>query len=654
MNCKPSFPRNLRYWPILSPALLAFYLCFSPASFAENAAGDKHYLQELINAAHTQQLAQTPQWQYLLHYKENLLGSLESEADDPAFFAAAQGKTDPQAELDATLAAFFSPRPWGKKDEPAQCAFVARYQWLKARLHFDPQRLPPLPCPDFEKWYAGINPGSLTLVFPSAYINNPSSMFGHTLLRVDPPGQDENTRLLSYAINYGAETGNDNGVAFAIKGIFGGYYGGMGIGPYYKKVKEYSDFESRDIWEYQLAFSAEEIQRLLAHVWELRGIHFEYYFFDENCSYLILTLLDVARPSLALSEQLHGWVIPSDTLRLVTNRPRLVTKTVYRPAAGTRLAHLAASLSDEAQDTALALADEKLSLKDFLRQERPPQQRADILLLAHDYLRYEFLAQRREKTASARLSRQLLRARSRIAEARPPAPAPRPAVSPEQGHATGMLQAGLSRENKDNYLQLRLRPAYHDLLDSDAGYVPGAQIDFLNIAARYDTRREKLSLDAFTLVDIVSLTPRSRFFHPTSWRIRASWQRRLLPGSRSPSNLAFAVDGGGGLALRPTDGLLLFALLDGALLVNSHYQDDYSAGLGAETGALLQLGSRWKLQLRAQVMSFRSGNPHRYEQYSVDQRLVINPQQALNLSWSQQRAFGRRLENWMLSWRWYL
>jgi len=630
-----------------------FILCllFSPALFA---ASNNTYLSELIAKANQQQLAQTPQWHYLLHYKKQLFSGLESEADDPAFFIADNGKFNPQAELVATLRSFFSSQTWGQKNEPTQCAFIARYEWLNQQLHFDSQRLTPLPCPEFDTWYAGINPGNLTLVFPSAYINNPSSMFGHTLLRVDTPGQNESTRLLSYAINYGAVTGKDNGVAFAIKGIFGGYFGNIGIGPYYKKVKEYSDFESRDIWEYQLAFSREEIRRLMAHAWELRGIHFKYYFFDENCSYLVLTLLDVARPSLSLSNKWHGWVIPSDTLRRVSEQTGLVKKIIYRPAAGTRLAQLATSLPDDAQNEALALANGKTPLADFLNKPQEPQLQADILLLAHDYVRYEFLAQRREKTAAAKLSRKLLQARSRIKEAQPPAPVPRPSVTPEQGHATGIIQTGVLRENNNDYLQLRLRPAYHDLLDNDDGYVPGAQIDFLNVAARYDTQQKKLELDGFTLVNIISLTPRNRFFHPASWRVQASWQRRLLPNSRSDSGLAFLLDGGGGLAFHPNNNLLVFALLDAGLLVNSQFENDYAAGLGAEAGMLLKILPGWKLKLHAQRMNFRTGSPHNYDRYSIKQRFVITPQHALNLEWSQQRAFARTLESWTISWRWYL
>ena len=63
----------------------------------------------------------------------------------------------------------------------------ARYRWLKARLGFDPARLIEQPCPRLWSWEAELNPGRVTLIFPAAYINNPSSMFGHTLIRFDPP-----------------------------------------------------------------------------------------------------------------------------------------------------------------------------------------------------------------------------------------------------------------------------------------------------------------------------------------------------------------------------------------------------------------------------------------------------------------------------------
>ena len=142
----------------------------------------------------------------------------------------------------------------GRSKQPAQCAFIARYHWLDEHLRLDPERLPPQRCERFENWYAELNPDAITLIFASAFMNNPASMFGHTLLRVDQKDQTEHTRILAYTINYAADVPPDPGLMYAVYGIGGGYRGYFSTVPYYLKVQEYGDIENRDLWEYRLNF----------------------------------------------------------------------------------------------------------------------------------------------------------------------------------------------------------------------------------------------------------------------------------------------------------------------------------------------------------------------------------------------------------------
>ena len=121
------------------------------------------YLAELQQQARQRQLAADPMWLNLLHYKRQpVTGHWRSLADDQAFFNAPQGNTDPQAELDATLAAFFSDIEESDKQQNPQCRFVARFRWLQQELAFDPARLPLRPCLRFEDWRAAMNPAGLT------------------------------------------------------------------------------------------------------------------------------------------------------------------------------------------------------------------------------------------------------------------------------------------------------------------------------------------------------------------------------------------------------------------------------------------------------------------------------------------------------------
>ena len=85
----------------------------------------------MIAEATAARLADEREWHVLLHYHRNLLGGVTSMQDDPGFFMAPHGKTDPQAELAATLAQFFSDELVGRSKQPGQCAFIARYHWIK-------------------------------------------------------------------------------------------------------------------------------------------------------------------------------------------------------------------------------------------------------------------------------------------------------------------------------------------------------------------------------------------------------------------------------------------------------------------------------------------------------------------------------------------
>ena len=72
-------------------------------------------------------------------------------------------------------------------------------------------------------------------------------------------------RAARVTVNFSGATGGDDGAAYVVKGMLGFYPGYYAIGPYYEKVKEYGDWESRDIWEYRLDLTHAEIDMLLMH-----------------------------------------------------------------------------------------------------------------------------------------------------------------------------------------------------------------------------------------------------------------------------------------------------------------------------------------------------------------------------------------------------
>ncbi|MEM8949592.1 MAG: DUF4105 domain-containing protein, partial [Pseudomonadota bacterium] len=530
----------------LSLLFAAFALCLPAADEAK--AADESYRDALIAEAEALDLAAAPAWQALLHYRPDWIGSgHHSLIDSPGFFLAIDGKTDRKAELAATLSAFFEPPSADEAEQHPQCAYIARYRWLKDRLAFDPEHLEEQPCPNFEAWANTIDAEAATLIFPAAYLNNPASMFGHTLLRLDRPDQTEDTRLLSYAVNYGAETGEDNGFLFAFLGLTGGYPGTYSVEPYYELVKRYSDIENRDIHEYQLDLSAEEVAKMVAHLWEMRGHWSEYYFFDENCSYQLLFLLDVARPSLDLASKFSLHVIPVDSVRAVLEQEGLFKKATFRPSGQTRISQGLAALTPYGRQVVKDLAV-GASAPDDLDSDRTPARRAALLELAETFVTHQMTTGDLERSDGASRALSLLRARSEIDDASDLPPVKAPETRPDQGHASARAGIGFGTRDGRPFASFRLRPAYHDDLDPSGGYVPGAAIDFLAFDFRYYRDGDAPLLEKFTGVGIRSMTPRNALIRPISWHLNVGIERMRVKNTDEEGALIASAGGGAGLS----------------------------------------------------------------------------------------------------------
>ena len=231
-----------------------------------------------------------------------------------------------------------------------QCAFIARRAYLAAKLGFDRARLPLRDCPAYEALREALGARGVTLVFPEAFLGSPASMFGHTFLRIDRFDRTRGAEpyLLGFAVHFSRATGpGDPGPLFALKGLVGAYPGQFDVEPYWQRVRAYGDLERRDLWEYGLRLDALAVDRMLAHLWELQGVRFDYFYFDENCSLRLLELLAVAlgdSPAAdTLTAALPPWVIPVDAVRAVA-QAGLIDEVRWRAAPATDLRRAADTL----------------------------------------------------------------------------------------------------------------------------------------------------------------------------------------------------------------------------------------------------------------------------------------------------------------------
>ena len=443
----------------------------------------------------------------------------ESEIDDSSFFFSPSGKTNAKDELDATLDAFFTEESFD--DNSSACLFPARKSWLQEKLNID--NFVNVECREYDDTLERLNPKSATLVFPAAHINSPASMFGHTFLRINSAYK---SRLLSYAINYAADANPDkeNAALFAVKGLFGGYFGKYSLLPYYEKLKEYRDTEQRDIWEYDLNLNEEEVLRMTRHIWELNGTQSDYYFFTENCSYNMLWLIELARPTVHLREHFYFEVIPLETVH-ATKAEGLISETQYRASKRSILLEYEELLEEKYLELPRKLVDREIKLQDIVSDGTiPPQQKQYILEASIEFLEYSFSKNDMEKEEYIELFHNLSKERASLGRGeRLYIETPQ---DPIESHRAIRVTAGIGYREGEAIGFLGIRPAYHDLEDSNYGFLRGTQIEFLNIELSYS--EEKTELEDATILSITSLAQRSEFFDSFSWRTKFAWDRDYL------------------------------------------------------------------------------------------------------------------------------
>lgn len=600
--------RLLKYFAVL---LFAQVHC-SFASEPEDSATPKPIVEQAIAL----KLYEKPGWLRLLHYRASTVTrKLVSEVDDQKFFLSQYGKHSPRSELIATLDHFLGD---GDAAHRAICQFPARYHWLQDQLGLKLSSSSTEQCVQFSQWKKHMDAVGVSLIFPASYLDSPSSMFGHTLLRLDRPRQSDASSLLSYTISYAAKKSEDDSeLEFVYRGLVGGYPGETAVLPYYLKLKEYSDIESRDIWEYKLNLSAPEMAQLMRHFWEVKDVLFNYYFFDENCSYRLLSFLNVVRPEQDLLKGFNVYAIPIDTVRRILDN-HWVVDVSYRPSVITKFNHKVTQLDNPQKSLVQSLVARKSSNLNELTG-RPEAEQSLILEVAYDYSRLIPL----EQKAAADLSYRLLLERQKLTPSHSLKPVEQPNKRDDQGHLSGRMRVESGQYDGESFVGVQWRPAYHDLTDPGLGYPLGSELQFLETEFRAFLDGTT-KLQALTLIGIQSIKPRTAFFSPVSWSVAIKASREAI----SRDDLMPAIEGQIGYAYKIPSGLF-YALIGGDIMID----DDFNSGINLFPKA--NFGLVWRNRLLQTKLDYQlrtsSETMHVYEEkaelrsvYNISKRWAVN------------------------------
>jgi len=632
--------------PLFLAALLLLIFAYKGfAADSDNGQADlkSDYAEELIRSAREKKLYEERYWQVLLHYRKNLSG-WESLIDDPRFFLSQDGKSNPQSELEATIRAFFRENTGNEEEHPI-CRFIARYEWLKEKLGIDASKLPKSECEKFDQVIKEVHPESASIVFPTYYMNSPASMFGHTLINIET---GQKSKLLSHAVNYAAITDETNGLFFAVKGLFGFYKGYYSILPYYQKIQEYSDISQRDIWEYPLNLTRAEVRKLVLHLWELQKIYSDYYFFDENCSYNILFLLESARPSLNLSDRFSFWVLPIDTIKAMKKEGLIAESAAYRPSKSTKIKYKLSLLNEESRKLALDIVQSKIEPEHIFSVIADKEEQMKIADLAAEYIQYLYVRKKLSKEQYQSLFLKALKARSKLGKPEDelydiPEP-PRP----DSVHESKKLSIAAGIREGESFVELGYRPVFSSLLDTDYGYNEGIQIEFGATKLRYYPNDNDLLLESLNFIDIVSVSPRDDFFKPYSWKANTGFVRKTAPDGED--SLVYRLNAGAGLAAYHEYPGLCYLFAEPELNIGGAYNEGYALGLGFSAGILKSVSPSWKCHLSARSIFFGLGDTYREDMLSLSQSIRIRQNNSITLDMSWKNTDHHAQTEAVMSW----
>lgn len=560
-----------------------------------------------FSLATLQALSQDEEWIHLNHYVRTRRG-YKSKIRGP-FFISSKGDESPELELIETYQKMFVGDK--SKREKAQCKYLARREFFVRRLKIPAAEV--MSCQFSEDWLKRLHSTEVTLVFASAFLNSAGSSFGHIFLKLHNPDNVNSLDLIDYGINFAARTKDTSGALYAWYGLLGYFPGTFGMAPYHQMIKEYVNLEGRDLWEYKLNLSPQEVERLLFHVLELEGSYFDYYFLDDNCAFQLLKLLEVAKPGLRLANDRETWAIPLDAVKTLHQTTSLIAETHFRPSLRTQF---------ESQQSLLPKSDnlKTKSLHELSIQELEFLQTYTALLQGEDFKKYQG---RQFELSKERAQRGEADTKTAVTAAAPPGPL-------ESADST-LIGAGMIFRNGEALSSFTVRPAFRSILDEE-GKTTWTELKVLEVKALAHSL-DQSELGSIRLLSMQNSQAIDSYFQPLSWGLDIGAQRTMFLESQRLAPTA-VVDLGYSWDFDEAHLHRLSGMLEAGL------EADSQQPVG---GFMFRLLQKWHPRLRTSLEShWNWGASFRSELLSFKSAVDVTHSWILRMGWDQYKKYDQQ------------
>jgi hypothetical protein len=571
----------------------------------ENYILPEHALQlykELVTKADSLQLASKPRWIRLLHYEDKALNRFVSDQEAEYFFRSPIGKKNPSAELHATIKDFLIPTDqFENQNHHPHCMFPARFTWLDEQLSLSEYDLPTVFCSDLLEWQQDVSLDTISLGFAGYYEGNPASFFGHTFLLLK--SQNIDGKNLYPLISFGTEVPQETStVAMITKGISGSYSGHYALEPYYERIKKYGHQELRNIWEYDLNYTDAEKDILLKHLWELGNVtSFPYLFFTKNCSYQLLTVLEMPRDSLQLSKQFPFWVQPSETIRAIQETPNFVSQVHFRPSLRQSFEDHISDKDSQYRETVQQLYQGKITPQSLTELSFDENQQAELIDTTLLLVQIDIESNQNKLNELPDSTRKLLITRNSLDIAKTIDTTPRIIETPSRGHEIQRINLLAGTNESAPFIGFTWRPAFHSDNDPQTAY-PIASQQEISFDIRYQPQNQFLYLENATLLGLRYFTPpQYTSFIGKGWGLNSEFQREYLsPDTPVPwVNSAYYYK-----TIPWTDKGLFYGALGFGLSISPTWEHWTALQPSIRIGCWLYQNSRFRLSILGQVDSY--------------------------------------------------
>lgn len=482
-------------------------------------------------------------WEALLLYKDTW-GDRHSSIDSLTYFFSKDGRFNSEKEWQATLKAF-------QKSPELRCKFPARDLFI--RNLYPNLLVTRVSCPDLQEFIKKTIPRSIYLVFASYYINNPASMFGHTFLRLR--SEKSLSAYNDLALEFSADPTTLNPVGYAYLGLTGGFQGNFRLLPYYAKIQEYNDFESRALWEYELKLDKAQRDFFVRMIYEVLPQDIQYYYLDDNCSFIILQIISAALGHTDITDSFFLFSAPADTVKSVCNADLCTNTPVFRASVRHKFERAYSDLSFEEKNLFEKILTDDGYSEEFNKKDKKSQSRVYDTLL--EFIRYdEGIVGPAEPTKRLQLFRSALINRAKLGIISKRKKLVEKNKSPTEGARSSRIGAHyIGGDHRSSYLRLNLMGGLHKFSDSIAGYPLGMQFRLLDFD--FLVEEKKFDLERLRWFETVSVN------RPLGWTMSVTTARRYLYGYKNhPNQFETLALGGGGISW--TEGKwMTFLMLNG-------------------------------------------------------------------------------------------